>query len=90
MEEIRIKFTEEQARSFELELGDKDFIPNSFQDVYFYNSEDISYQIGISTDDFQSFIEICKFVGREPADYSDRLFILGALEFDNKKFIFEK
>jgi len=89
MEEIQIKLTEDQAQSFELELGDKQFVPNSFQDICFYSSEDISYQISISTNDTQSFIEICKFVGQKPADYSDKLFISGTLEFDGKKFIFE-
>lgn len=89
MEEIRIKLTKDQAQSFELELGDKQFIPNSFQDIHFHNSGDVSYQISISTDDAQSFIEICKFIGREPIDYSNELFILGSLEFDGKKFVFE-
>jgi len=89
MEEIRIKLTEEQRKSFELELGDEQFVPNSFQDIYFYNIGDVSYQVSISTNDAQSFIEICKFIRQDPTDYSDRLFILGCLEFDGKKFIFE-
>ena len=88
MEEIRIKLTEGQFKRFELELGDKDFLPNSFQDIHFYNIKDVSYQISISTNDTQSFIEICKFVGHEPTDYSDRLPVLGCLEFDGRKFIF--
>lgn len=89
MEEIRIKLTESQLKSFELELGDKDFVPNSFQDIYFHNDQDVSYQVSISTNDTHSVIEICKFVGKEPVDYSDELFILGSLEFDEKRFIFE-
>jgi len=59
------------------------------QDIYFHNIRDISYQISISTDDVRSFMEICKFVGLEPRDYSSRLLMLGNLEFDGKKFIFE-
>ena len=89
MEEIQVKLTEGQLRSFELELGDEQFVANSFQDICFHNIEDISYRVSISTNNTQSFIEICKFIGEEPKDYSDKLFVLGALEFDGKRFIFK-
>ena len=42
MEEIRIKLTKDQVKIFELELGDKGFMPNSFQDIYSHNDRDIS------------------------------------------------